>query len=35
MALYHSKNSGRNKVTAYSELEVNEEVTTDNSIELF
>lgn len=35
LALYHSKNTGRNKVTPYSDLDVSEEVTTDNSIELF
>lgn len=35
LALYHSKNTGRNRVTAYSELEVNDERKIDNSIELF
>ena len=35
LALYYSKNTGRNRVTSYSELEVNNEPKIDNSIELF
>ncbi|MBQ4832006.1 GGDEF domain-containing protein [Pseudoalteromonas sp. MMG010] len=35
VALYHSKNRGRNKVTAYSDLNLIEEVVVESSIELF
>tara|TARA_Y100000310_G_C20595106_1_gene770108 strand:- start:34 stop:996 length:963 start_codon:yes stop_codon:yes gene_type:complete len=34
-ALYHSKNSGRNCVTAYSELDIQQSQPQDDSIELF
>ena len=34
-ALYHSKNSGRNCVTAYSELDIQQIKPQDDSIELF
>ena len=35
LALYHSKNNGRNRVTSYNELGVNFQQQVDNSIELF
>ncbi len=34
-ALYHSKNMGRNRVTAYSELNIQQNQLQDDSIELF
>lgn len=36
LALYHSKNNGRNQVTAYNELEIEQESDVDDDgIELF
>ena len=35
VALYHSKNNGRNQVTSYAELGIQESKRPDDSIELF
>ena len=35
VALYHSKNNGRNQVTSYAELGIQDSKRSDDSIELF